>query len=85
VGPLIWIKARDAFIRGLYRPKDSYLVNTVIKESKACILIADKRALFDETNEHLSLGHEGVKLLVWSITTLQKAWKKATSNQATSL
>lgn len=65
------------FLAGTKYVYVSYLVNTVIKESKACILIADKRALFDETNEHLSLGHEGVKLLMGSITTLQKACKKS--------
>ncbi len=65
------------FLEGTIYVYVSYLVYTVIKESKACILIADKRALFDETNEHLSLGHEGVKLLMGSITTLQKACKKS--------
>lgn len=50
-----------------------YLVNAVVKESEACVFIADKRALLDETDEHLSLCHEGVKLLMGSVTTLQKA------------
>lgn len=41
-----------------------YLINTVIKECQAGILITDKRALFDESDEHLCLGHEGIELLV---------------------
>lgn len=52
------------------KDKNVYLVYTVIKKCQACILITDKGALFNKADEHLSFGHEGVKLLMGAITAL---------------
>lgn len=53
-----------------------HLINTLIKEGQAGIFITDKGALFYETTEHLSLGHEGVKPLMGAVSALQEACKK---------
>lgn len=53
---------------------EPHLVNTLIKESQAGVLIADERALLDEAAEHLSLDHEGVEPLVGAVAALQEAY-----------
>lgn len=52
---------------------EPHLVNTLIKESQAGILIADERALLDEAAEHLSLDHQRVEPLVGAVAALQEA------------
>lgn len=52
----------------------AHLINTLIKESQAGVLITDKGALLYETAEHLSLGHEGVEPLVRAVSALYKAY-----------
>lgn len=52
---------------------EPHLVDALIKERQAGILIADKRALLDEAAEHLSLDHERVEPLVGAVTALQEA------------
>lgn len=52
---------------------ECYLVDAVVKESQTGVFVADKRALLDEADEHLGLGHERVELLVRAISALEKA------------
>lgn len=54
------------------KDNNSYLVYTVIKKCQACILIANKGALLNKADEHLSFGHEGVELLIGAIAALQE-------------
>lgn len=51
-----------------------HLVNTLVKERQAGVLIADERTLLDEAAEHLSLDHERVEPLVGAVAALQKAY-----------
>ena len=48
----------------------SHLVNALIKENQAGILVTDKGALLYEADEHLSLHHERVELLMGAVSAL---------------
>lgn len=52
---------------------EPHLVDALVKERQAGVLIADKRTLLDEAAEHLGLYHERVEALVGSVAALQKA------------
>lgn len=54
----------------------SHLINTLIKESQAGVFIADKGALLDETDEHLSLRHQGVEPLMGTVSTFQEPYQR---------
>lgn len=49
-----------------------YFIHTVIKEGKAGILVTDKRTFLNEANEHLGFGHQGVELLMRTVSALQE-------------
>lgn len=49
---------------------DTDLLNTLVKEFKACMSVADKRALLYKLCEHLSLSEMGIKLLLCPISRL---------------
>lgn len=55
-----------------------HLINAVIKESQASIFITDKGAFLYEADEHLSLGHEGVKPLIRAVSAFQETYKTNT-------
>lgn len=63
---------RKSIIKTSCKP---HLINTLIKESQARVLVTDKGALLYETAEHLSLGHEGVKPLMGAVSALQEAYE----------
>lgn len=57
----------------------SHLINTFIEESQASVFVADKGALLYETDEHLCLGHQGVKLLMGTVSALQESYEEMTT------
>ena len=50
-----------------------HLVHTLVEEGQAGVLIADKGALLDEADEQLGLGHQGVELVMRSVTALEES------------
>lgn len=58
---------------------NAHLLDAVVEEGKACVLVADERALLDEADEDLSLGQLGVELLVGALPAPQKPWERTES------
>ena len=54
---------------------EPHLINALVKESQAGVLITDEGALLYETAEHLSLDHEGVEPLVGAVSALQETYE----------
>ena len=52
---------------------EAHLVHAVVEEGQAGVLIADKGALLDEADEQLGLGHQGVELVMRSVTALEES------------
>ena len=54
-----------------------YLLDAVVEEGEAGILVADEGALLDEADEDLRLGQLAVELLVGAVAALQEPWRNA--------
>ena len=52
-----------------------YLLDAVVEEGEAGVLVADEGALLDEADEDLRLGQLGVELLVGAVAALQEPWR----------
>ena len=50
-----------------------HLIHTLVEEGQAGVLIADKGALLYEADEQLGLGHQGVELVMRSVTALEES------------